>query len=175
MKNLIGKKVTAFIAIALFSLSAILISACDPNGIFFKKEELEENVVKVELINYDNSEIAIVTDTTLIVPFNFKKMQILEVLPDSQFEEFIVDLSYVEMFDYCEYREFEDSAKGISLKVNYKNGDFILLSSNFEDNYCSCIVVIFDGEGEVKKTVGQFSRRNQYVNLINKYFETKIV
>ena len=145
----------------------------------FDYEELKEQVVSIELINYDNNEARRVKDIDSILPFDFDKMEVVETLDESRFEDFIDDFDHVTLRDF-ERRsrpKYDDAPAGIGLKLTYECGDFIIMTSFISDREqgeYSDFIVRFDKEGQAKDAASFFDNRDDYVELVNKYFETQI-
>ena len=85
------KRLCIFFLIAIFLLA---FSACSPLKYPF---EFEEKVVRAELIYYDNPSPALLgcptifhhVDQSEILNFDFDKMEVMEIVPDEEIEEFL--------------------------------------------------------------------------------------
>ena len=154
------KKVVSFIV--LFFLVFFLI-ACDPERYWISEEDLV-NVIRVELINYNNPKSKSIEILDELLPFDFNLMEIIEVLPDDKMNAFLEDYStayYLEIFNYI------DSANGKSLRLIYRNGDFKIVC--FKTYY----VCIFDSDGNVKKFCN-YKLSYLITDIVNKHFYTKV-
>lgn len=176
MKKILNiKKILALICISVLIIN--LFSACivfEPLRVRFDTQENKDNIVKVELINYNNPEIKIIKDVKDGAPFDFDKMQVLEEVEESKLESIIEEIFKITVFDYSEYKEFEDSAAGVCIKVTYLNDDFIILSSHHIDEKYTSVIAKYDAEGQVKELIGTFGRPLEYVEIVNNYFDTEI-
>jgi hypothetical protein len=157
----------------LFVCSICLIfSACDPVFFEYKYSELSENVVKVELINYDNPRAKKINNFILIrriQRFDFKKMEILETLDNEELDAFLKSLSNIPLSTMWIH---SNSLVGKSIKITYSNDDFDVLSYT---NDGSRLFVKYDNRGRVKEFVGIINDyRDIHINILNNYFETQI-
>ena len=139
-----------------------IFAACDPNRFSFDYEELKENVVRVELIYYDNPDAKeLFEKRDKVIPFDFSKMEIVEVLSENEVDNFLHDLS---KRTFLEVWRHLDSPQGYSIRLVYLNEDFEIISCN----------AIYSGgfyaDGQVKRFIGNGLNSD----LFNKYFETKI-
>ncbi|MDD2268702.1 MAG: hypothetical protein PHY15_04010 [Eubacteriales bacterium] len=70
------------LSVCLMLALCFTFTACvsDPASYYFDYEELKEKVIKIELINYDYSNVKSVKKKADILPFDFDRMEILETL-----------------------------------------------------------------------------------------------
>ena len=136
--------------ICLVSL-LFLLTACDPGMFQYDYDELKESVVRVEYIYYDNPNAKrlnefFVDKKDRLLPFDFDKMEIREVLPDEKLNDFLKDLCecYIMM-----HWVHSDSPKGNCIRVIYNNGDFEIIT-----NRAGEYVGSFYSTGEVKRFIG---------------------
>ncbi len=170
MKNKLGKAV-AIVALAI--ALCLTLSACDPAYYCFTSEYLSD-VTSIELINYDNPEqkefMSWVPDhTSDLKSFDSSKMSCLETLDESKKTEFIDTLCEEEILGT--YFAF-DSPNGICIKLNYSNGDFLIIWSNYQENAHSGYIGKYSPDGEVSDFIGCFENLNSYLKLVNKYFQS---
>jgi len=161
--------------ISLMSIFCVTLSSCDPGNFQFTSEELAE-VKSIELINYNNPEqehfLSWVPDHySDLKPFENEKMSRLETLDESKITDFVADLCKCHILStYYAY----DSPNGNCLKLNYANGNFLIIWSDYEHNSFSGYIGTFTSSGEVDDFVGCFEDVNSYKGLVNDYFQTQI-
>lgn len=149
----------------------VLLNGCvsDPPTYFFDYEKLKEQIASVELINYENDNPEIIKDASEVMPFDFAKMNVIETLDADKINDFILDLSETGFMDYS---SFAKEPVGICIKITYKNGNFIIITSTLMDVVYG-IVEVFDSNGYPIEYIGEPEDRDEYVTLVNKYFEHK--
>lgn len=165
------------IAICLCLLAVLCLTACDPPSYDFKYGDYIDKVTSVELIEYDNPDVAII-DTVdspeKALPFDFTKMTVLETLPEEKIPSFVADFTNGL---YMGGRA-SDSPVGTCIKVNMNDGDFLILGSAGEDSwidgYGHRCVCVYGEDGQVKEFIGSFQRGDDLLELINQYFETQV-
>ena len=151
------KKMLIFIVL----ICVLSFSSCDPGSFWFDYDELIANVKSIELIDYHNDEAEkLFNNRDDVLPFDFDKMEIIEVLPNENMEIFINDLSQQRFLLIWKHL---DSPQGRSIKITYKNEDFDILCCNVS---FSCQ---YDSSGEVKNFIGN----TVGTELANKYFLTQ--
>lgn len=161
------KVITTFLAILLIFSALCTLAACDPGTFYFDYDTLKENVVRVELIYYDNPDAKILFEKRdKVIAFDFSKMEIVEILPENELDNFLHDLSESAFMMIWKHL---DSPKGYSIRIVYLNDDFEIIS------YCSGYGFQrysggFYADGQVKRFIGDGLDEE----LFNKYFETKI-
>ena len=169
MKNRLKMAKWSAILALVVALTAICftLTACDPGSYQFEREELDD-VVSVELINYDNPKqkefSSWVPDHSAdLKPFDNSKVTVLETLADDKTADFLDELCEIPfLYLYYSY----DSPKGICIKLSRSNGDYIIIWSDY--------VGEFSSDGEVKWFCGCFSGLSVYKDFVNGYFETQI-
>lgn len=159
------KKVT-IISLCLI-LIALTLSSCDPLR-FSPTEEYLKDVVSIELIRYNNPDqkdfISWVPDhSDDLVSFDNSKVEIIEELDNEKFDDFATAFQSTEVF--LDYYDF-DSPDGVCIRVNYKNGEFLIIGKDY--------VGYFSENGEVSSFLGCFSGRFYYTNLVNEFFEYQV-
>ena len=153
------------------------LTACDPGSYQYDYNDLIENVVSIELINYDNPNQKSFISWVLpdhssdLVPFEKSKTTQLEVLNEEKKEDFLKQLSNSDiLYLYYAY----DSPKGICIKLTYENGDFEIIWCDYEHKTFAGYIGRYTSEGEVEKFIGSFSSYDYFKSLVNDYFETNI-
>ena len=167
------KKVVALLSILLVLCALCALTACDPGTFYFDQEYLSD-IVSVELIRYDNPQqkhfISWVPDHTAdLKPLDKNKISVLETLETDKISDFFDKLCECHILStYYAY----DSPNGICLKLNYSNGDFIIINCA-EKRYVGYIGN-FTADGNVGEFIGCFSDYGSFEVLVNDYFQTKI-
>ena len=103
------------------------------------------------------------------MPYNFVKEEVLETLVADKINDFVTDLSDIRFLDYS---SFAKEPVGICIKITYKDGKFIIITSTLMD-VAYGIVEVFDSNGYPIEYIGEPRDRDEYVALVNKYFEHK--
>ena len=162
------KKTISYIMILCVFIS---LSGCvwDPASYLFDYEKLKEQVATVELINYENEEPKKIKDISEILPYDFDKEEVLETLPADKIDDFIMDLSEIRFLDYS---SFAKEPVEICIKITYKNGEFIIITSTLMD-VAYGLVELFNSNGCPIEYIGAPGDRDEFVALVNKYFEHK--
>ena len=159
------KKVT-IISLCLI-LIVLTLSSCDPLT-YSPTEEYLKDVVSIELIRYNNPDqkdfISWVPDhSDDLVAFDNSRVEIIEVLDNEKFDAFSTAFqSTVIMHTYYEC----DSPDGVCIRVNYKNGEFLIIERDY--------IGYFSENGEVSEFLGCFSVRMYYTDLVNEFFEYQV-
>lgn len=148
-------------------LIALTLSSCDPLR-FSPTEEYLKDVVSIELIRYNNPDqkdfISWVSDhSDDLVSFDNSKVEIIEELDNEKFDDFATAFQSTEVF--LDYYDF-DSPNGVCIRVNYKNGEFLIIGRYY--------IGYFSENGEVSSFLGCFSARSYYIVLVNDFFEYQI-
>ena len=157
-------------------LLSILLTSCDPGGFRYNYDSLVNEIVSVELINYNNENqkefMSWVPDHSKdLLAFNFDLMEKKEDLPKEKMTDFLLELSTTHiLYKYYVY----DSPKGICIKMNYKNGNFEIISCDYERSSYFSYIGTYNKEGEVLFYVGSFSNYEYFESLVNNYFEYQI-
>ena len=103
------------------------------------------------------------------MPYDFDKEEVLETLVVDKINDFVTDLSDIRFLDYS---SFAKEPAGICIKITYKDGKFIIITSTLMD-VAYGIVEVFDSNGYPIEYIGAPADRDEYVALVNKYFEHK--
>ena len=157
----------------VFIFCCFTLTACDPGTYYFEQEELSD-IVRIELINYDNPEqkhfISWVPDhTSDLKPLDNSKISVLETLEEDKIPQFIDTLCEFDIL----YRYYAfDSPNGVCLKLSYSNGDFLIVNCNVPS--FAGYIGEFTSDGEVTAFIGCFSASSSFTTLVNNFFQTKI-
>jgi len=159
------KKSIIFVTIVLLIFGLV---ACDPADYFYPYDELKENVKTIELINYNNTEAKkLFEKRDGVLPFDFEKMEVVEVLAAEKTDDFLQALSQIQFHMTWVH---SDSPHGMCIRIMYENDDFEIISAYVDYGY----VGSFDAGGNVKRFIGNCPTRQNITDIINKYFETQI-
>lgn len=163
--------------ILFFTISfSLLLTACDPGSYMFDYDELTNNVIRVELIDYKNPDqkhfVSWVPDhSSKLLPFNTSDLTTLEALDENKIPDFLSQLSEENiLYKYYAY----DSPKGICLKLSYSNGDFLIISCDYERKSYSGYIGIYSADGNIIDFIGCFSNYYSFETLVNDFFETDL-
>ena len=154
----------------------LVFSACDPSSYQFDYHDLADNVVRIELIHYDNPDqrqfISWVPDhSSHLMPFQSSRMTVLETLDDAKKSDFLKQLSEAYILDkYYVY----NSPKGICIKLSYSNGDFLIITCNYAEKAFGGYIGRYSENGDVAEFIGSFSGYDSFESLVNDFFEIKI-
>lgn len=154
-RNIHMKKI--FMILLLFFTCFILI-ACEPRSVSYPDDYLED-VIKVELINYDNNKIK---------RFDVDKMEIIEELNTEKLDDFLQDLSDIYMWRSIPKGYFA----GESIRIIYGNGDFEVMSCNNTEHKIISYLVRYDSNGRMIKLIGSVEHKSEFTNILNTYFTT---
>ena len=80
-----------------------------------------------------------------------------------------MDLSEIRFLDYS---SFAKEPVEICIKITYKNGEFIIITSTLMD-VAYGLVELFNSNGCPIEYIGAPGDRDEFVALVNKYFEHK--
>ena len=141
-------------------------AACDPGSYSFGEAELEDGLVSIELIDYDNpkqkSFISWVPDhSSDILPFDHQKMTVQETLPEEKHDEFVKLLagSYI-LYHYYTV----NSPRGLCLKLTYESGEFLVISADKDG--ASSFVCRYAADGRVIEYIGSIDDNGTHLDLI---------
>lgn len=155
----------------LVLLMCCFLFACDPGHRSIEREELND-VVSVELIQYNNPNQKhfsswIPDQFGRLVPFDNTKSNVLETLPTEKMDVFLDELSEISFLDkYYAY----DSPNDVCIKLNYNNGDFLILWANYAQNRYSGYIGKYSSNGDVLSFLGSFYSLDHYTDLIDQFF-----
>ena len=137
------------------------LTGCDPGAFYYDYEYLNNNVVSIELINYENDEaVELFEKREKVKPFDFSKSVVIKVLDNEKISDFLLEFSEIPILQVWRHL---DSPKGESIKINYKDGSFDVICCNVA---FSCQ---YDKYGNVAHFMGS-GGGNALVELINRSF-----
>ena len=167
-----NKKIITIILIFLI----IFLSACDPAGYKFNIDELNNGLISIELGEYKNDNqkdfITWVPDyMDKLTSFDIKNLEIIEKLDNNKISLFTQQLSEQDiLYRYYTY----DYPKGLCIKLNYTNGDYIIINYEPEKSSFSGYIGKYDKNGNVLDYIGCFTSYISFESLVNDYFNKKI-
>ena len=162
------KRIVCFVVLAAL---CCLLCSCDPGSFSVDREHLND-VVSIELIEYVNPDQKhfitwVPNQYDQLVTFNLSNVKILETLPTEKTVEFLDDFSKTDILHtYYAY----DSPKDICIRLNYTNGNFLIIWANYADNSYAGYIGEYSSDGTVLSFWGSFSALSYYVDLVNRYF-----
>lgn len=155
----------------LLAVICCFMCACDPGSYAINREKLND-VVSVELIEYTNPEqkhfISWIPDQfDQLEQFNSANAMVIETLPSEKVSEFLDAFSKTDILnDYYAY----NSPKDICIRLNYKNGNFLIIWANYSENKYAGYIGKYSSDGKVISFWGSFSSLQSYKDLVNQYF-----
>ena len=164
------KRIVMMTCLYLFVLLILYGCIFEPEGYKFDYNDLKDNVISIELIYYDNFDAQIIERKNVEKSFDFTKMNIIKELDEKHLDEFILDMSNIDitMFDHM-----SETPIGESIKMNYRNGDSVVMSEISKGEKTWRFVGRFAKNGELINAIGGFWW-SSYADLVNKYFNNKI-
>ena len=163
------KKLKLFVVILLVFC---FLCACDPATYVIDWSTLD-NVVSVELIEYKNLNQKHFTSWVPdqfneLVPFYSANATVLETLPEEKIPDFLNAFSETDILHtYYAY----DSPKDICLRLNYENGDFLIIWANYTEDRFAGYIGEYGADGTVLSFWGSFSALQYYEDLVEQYFD----
>ena len=145
--------------------------ACDPGSFIIDRESLN-NVVSAELIEYTNTNhkqfFSWVPDQfDKLLPFDSDNATILARLPSEKIPDFLDAFSETDILHtYYAY----NSPKDVCIKLNYENGNFLIIWANYMDNTYAGYIGEYSSDGTVLSFWGSFSALNYYEDLVSQHF-----
>jgi hypothetical protein len=171
MELIMKKDISKIILASTLFLFVSTLTACDPKSYYFNYDDLKSSVETVKLINYENPNPKRINNEDKILPFDFDNADDIESLESSEMDTFFQDLSHIQ---FLETFGFSDTPVAISVVLIYKNGDFVVISDLLINRTSYGATITYDLEGNVKEYLGVFANRQNYVDLVNKYFVMQI-
>ncbi len=159
------------IELLLLLLMCIISISCDP-GTWVITDESLENVVSIELINYDNPEQDHFTSWVPnhfddLLPYNNDKETLIEKLPDENIDEFLDSFKQTHILHtYYGY----NSPKDVCIKLNYSYGNYLIIWADYERGSFAGYIGEYLPDGTVLSFWGSFSGLFYYEDLVNNYF-----
>ena len=163
------------LAIILAITTCFLICSCDPSSFPINRDGLD-GVIGVELVEYANPNqkhfVTWVPDQfDKLVPFIPANATVLESLPLEKISDFLDAFSKTDILHtYYAY----DSPKDVCIRLNYENGDFLIIWANYSEGSYAGYIGEYSSDGAVLSFWGSFSALSSYENLVNQYFTYQI-
>ena len=156
--------------LALILCLALILTfpGCDPASFSFKSYGLEEKVVRVELVNYENpnqkSFVSWVPNhSKQLKPVDLSKITVVQELPAEQNQTFIKQLTEARIL----YKYYDtDSPKDLCIRLTFDNGEFLLIC---DEKGSGGYIGSYSQEGKVLDFFGTFEDRRGKQLFIN-YF-----
>ncbi len=160
----------------VLAILLVALTACDPGHVRYDYNELTNNVVSVELIEYENPDRQkfgswVPNQMDQLKPFDPEKVTVLETLDEERMPDFFTKLSQESILD--EYYVY-DSPRGICLRLTYSNGEFTILTSDYENRSFLGFICRYSADGTAIEYVGSFSSLQSFQDLVNDFFEEQI-
>ena len=159
------------ISIMIIMIMCFSLSACDPGSFSINRDSLK-SVVSVDLIEYTNPNqkhftIWVSDQFKELIPFVPANATVLESLPSEKISEFLDAFSETDILHtYYAY----NSPKDVCIRLNYENGNFLIIWANYAENSYAGYIGEYDSDGTVLSFWGSFSSLNYYMDLVNQYF-----
>lgn len=160
--------------LCLFVFISVIGCVSDPETYYFDYDELSNEIVSIDLIEYDNDLPQLLYGQGEIKQFDYDKMNFLETLETEQIDSFITDLSNITWFLPADDISYADSPIGYCVKLNCENGNFIILSCPLIDKIGYSHIVRYDSSGDAIELIATCCCRGDFINLVNQYFNTEL-
>ena len=163
------------VCLAILAAICCFLCACDPGSYSVNREELND-VVGVELIEYENPNQKHFTTWVpdqfdKLMPFNNNDVMVLETLPAEKTADFLDAFSKTDILHtYYAY----NSPKDICIRLNYENGNFLIIWANYAENSYAGYIGEYSRDGTVLSFWGSFSSLSYYKDLVNQYFTYRL-
>lgn len=165
-----------FFCIVCVIVLCLAMTACDPGTYNLRQETDPQDVVSVELIQYDNPKqkkfASWVPDHFIkLRPVDLSAVTVLETLEEESKETFLDQLSRERIL--WKYYVF-DSPKGVCIRITYSCGDCLIVSADYENESHRGYIGMYNADGEVTDFYGSFVSYYSFDSLVDDYFETNI-
>lgn len=155
--------------ILLVLLLVPILFSCDPIMFNLDIDELKTNLVDIELIKYENDEqkefpLWMKDYSDRLLKFDSNKVSIIDNLEETKINDFLECLTEFEVI----YKHYTfDSPKGRCAKLNYSNGDFIVIGL---EKLNSGYIFKYDENGNVIEYTGKISGSKDFVLTVEHLF-----
>lgn len=163
------------VCLVVFAAICCLLCACDPGSYPVDREELNA-AVSVELIQYENPNQKHFTTWVpdqfdRLVPFIPANATVLETLPAEKIADFLDAFSKTDILQtYYAY----NSPKDICIRINYENGNFLIIWANYTENSHAGYIGEYSSDGTVLSFWGSFSSLRYYEDLVDQFFTYRL-
>lgn len=167
------KKLISIIFILFFS---VILCSCDP-GDFVIEDEYLEGINSIELIEYNNPNQKrfsswVPNHFEDLKPFILENCEVLEELQIERINDFKESFKNTDILHtYYAY----DSPRDICIKLNYSNGNFLIIWANYKEGSFSGYIGEYSSDGTVVSFWGCFSALIFYEDLVKDYFLTELI
>ena len=161
------------IIIALLSICFSL-AGCDPSMFSYKYDRLSADAVRVELIEYDNPDALMMNSYFSLRGLRAVKedrIEIVEVLDQDRMDGFYQDLSKAGLWNHWGH---PNSPSGTCIRLVFSDGMSDIISFDDIDGYYSSLIVKYDKNGRVSEYIGSMMDRDEYLELCEEYFPSKV-
>lgn len=145
--------------------------SCDPGTHTITPNSLE-GVKTIELIEYKNPNQKhfsswVPNHFEDLKPFDTANATVIETLQEEKNSDFLNSFMQTDILHtYYAY----DSPADICIRLNYENGNFLIIWSNYKKNSFAGYIGEYSADGTVLSFWGSFSRLSYYQDLINTFF-----
>ena len=162
-------KVFSLVLVSIFCLS--IFSACTPPIVQFNYEELTNEIISVELLNY-NGERKKVKTLNEVAPFNINNSEEKEILSNIA-EELLKDVSNISFRDLkVGTKKIPYEPAEISIRLNYKNNDFCIIfcATKKEDSDDYSGMLKYNSANVCIDAFGFITNPQFFYDILEKYF-----
>ena len=147
----------------------VILSSCDPFEFYFKRDEYIDEIVKIELVKYNNNQYQMIDPEKVVLKFDSAKVESIEVLDEEKKFDF---LSEFEQIVFHEENESVDEPIGYCLLWHLQNGNFIVFSCTLiKDDRAYGMCAEFDSSYNFVQHLADFAARPHFENVLKKYFK----
>ena len=166
------KKIICFLYLIII---CFCLCSCDPGTYTINPNSLE-GVKTIELIDYKNPDQKHFASWEPnhfedLKPFDTAKATVIEILQEERKSDFLDAFMQTDiLYEYYAY----DSPVDICIRLNYENGNFLIIWSNYKKNSFAGYIGEYSADGTVLSFWGSFSGLLYYQGLINNFFSYNI-
>ena len=166
------KKIICFLCLIIM---CFCLCSCDPGTYTINPNSLE-GVKTIELIDYKNPDQKHFASWEPnhfedLKPFDTAKATVIEILQEERKSDFLDAFMQTDiLYEYYAY----DSPVDICIRLNYENGNFLIIWSNYKKNSFAGYIGEYSADGTVLSFWGSFSGLLYYQGLINNFFSYNI-
>lgn len=166
------KKIICFLYLVIM---CFCLCSCDP-GTFTIAPDGLEGVKTIELIEYENPDQKhfmswVPNHFEELKPFNSANATVIETLQEEKNTDFLNAFMQTDILNkYYGY----DSPVDVCIRLNYENGDFLIIWANYKENSFAGYIGEYSANGAVLSFWGSFSGLFYYQDLVNNFFIYKI-
>ncbi|MBQ3506656.1 MAG: hypothetical protein IJA89_07800 [Clostridia bacterium] len=166
------KKIICFLYLIIM---CFCLCSCDPGTYTINPNSLE-GVKTIELIDYKNPDQKrfaswVPNHFEDLKPFDTAKATVIEILQEERKSDFLDAFMQTNILHKC---YAYDSPVDICIRLNYENGNFLIIWSNYKKNSSAGYIGEYSADGTVLSFWGSFSGLSYYQGLINNFFSYNI-